>query len=142
MDENIKKRVTEDTITLDGRTFVIKKFDPLMGNYIIAALSANLLPLGLGNLISANLGVDIGNNKNSPVIDKKQFLELQRDILSVCYEVLSAGRAPVITENGGYGINDFTSNIAIQLIVATVAFNYKDFFDASPLKFLIKGQQT
>ena len=132
---NIKKRVTEDTLVLDDRTFLLTKFDPLIGNYILATLMSTFLPFGFGGVISSSLGVDVGNDKSKPMLDKKSFIELQRDILSYCFEILPGNKAPVVNESG-YGINDFSSKLAIQLIISVVAFNFSDFFEGSPLESL------
>ena len=70
-------------------------------------------------------------------MSKKDFLELQRDILSVCSEVLPAGDTPVVREDGTYGIIDFTSQIAIQLLIAIVTFNFSDFFGENGLSSLL-----
>ena len=36
--KNAKKRKIEDRIDIDGRTFQLKSFDPLIGNYILVTL--------------------------------------------------------------------------------------------------------
>lgn len=123
--ENVKKRNIEDTVEIEGRNFKIKKFDPLMGNYILATLFTYTLPFGLSDIVSDKTGIK--TDKTSTVLDKKSFIEFQRDILSTCYEVLPAGLACVVNE-GGYGISNFTTNIAFQLIIASIAYNFSDFF--------------
>lgn len=130
---SVKKRVTEDELKIDGRTFKLKKYDPLLGNYIITKLFTFTLPFGLSDMIKSQVaGTENipASNSNAPTMNKAEFLDLQRDILSNCYELLPGDEAPVIRENGTYGISNFTSKIAIQLLVASLAFNYTDFFDA------------
>lgn len=133
--ENISKRQNSKLIDINERTFKINKFDPLMGNYILLQLVQFVLPFG----ISEKLGVPeaLTESVSRVNMSKKDFLELQRDILSVCFEVLPAGDTPVVRENGTYGIIDFTSQIAIQLLIATVAFNFSDFFGENGLTSLL-----
>lgn len=129
--ENIKKRETAKLVDIEDRTFRISKFDPLLGNYILLQLVQFILPFGL----SEKLGVPdaLTSNVNQSVMNKVQFLELQRDILSACEEVLPAGETPVVREDGTYGIIGFTSSIAIRLLIASVTFNFSDFFDVNGL---------
>lgn len=133
--ENISKRQNSKLIDINERTFKINKFDPLMGNYILLQLVQFVLPFG----ISDKFGVPeaITSSVSRVNMSKKDFLELQRDILSVCSEVLPAGDTPVVREDGTYGIIDFTSQIAIQLLIATVTFNFSDFFGENGLSSLL-----
>lgn len=133
--ENISKRQNSKLIDINERTFKINKFDPLMGNYILLQLVQFILPFG----ISDKVGVPeaLAESVNRVNMSKKDFLELQRDILSVCFEALPAGDAPVVREDGTYGIIDFNSQIAIQLLIATVTFNFSDFFGESGLTSLL-----
>ena len=62
------------------------------------------------------------------MIDKKSFIELQKDILSYVEEVLPAGNTPIILSNGNYGIMNFNMGIAIKLLIAEITFNFSDFF--------------
>ena len=73
----------------------------------------------------------VGNSSNK-MMGKQEFLDLQRDILSVCFEKLPAGETPVVRENGTYGISDFTASIALQLLIGSIAFNLTDFFGVLP----------
>lgn len=132
MSNNLKKRITEDTFDINGRKFRLKSFDPLLGNYILLQLFTMVLPFGIGDMLKKNIGkgtenipTDISKNEQ---MSKQKFIELQRDILSHVYEILPAGDAPVVRENGTYGISDFTMDIAISLLLAEIAFNFNDFF--------------
>lgn len=129
--QNIKKRVTEDTLKIDGRTFQIRKFDPLLGNYIVMQLFMNVIPFGLGDTLSEKVPgfSSVANKANTgKVMDKATFLDLQRDILSHAVEILPGDKAPVVRENGTYGIMNFTQKICIELLIAILAFNFSDFF--------------
>ena len=135
---SVKKRKIEDTIVLDGRRFRLHKFDPLIGNYILMQIVTMVLPMGLGKILNNELGTemlpDVGGDAKR--ISKQEFVELQRDILGSVYEELPAGETPVVRENGTYGVENLSGVIAFQLIVACLAFNYRDFFSAGLLSSL------
>ena len=133
--ENISKRQNSKLIDINERTFKINKFDPLMGNYILLQLVQFVLPFGISDKVG--LPDALLNSVSRVGMSKKDFLELQRDILSVCSEVLPAGDAPVVREDGTYGIIDFNSQIAMQLLIVTITFNYSDFFGENGLSSLL-----
>lgn len=131
--KNAKKRKIEDRIDIDGRTFQLKSFDPLIGNYILVTLLSVVLPFGIGDAIKSSIGYGSENiptkiSDSSNMIDKKSFIELQKDILSYVEEVLPAGNTPIILSNGNYGIMNFNMGIAIKLLIAEITFNFSDFF--------------
>lgn len=129
--DNIKKRVNEDSITIEGRTFKLHRFDPLLGNYILVQLFTMTLPFGIGDMIKGAIGKGtekLPASTDSKPMGKAEFMEMQRDILSHCTEVLPSGETPVVRDNGTYGIVDFSMGIALQLLISTIAFNFNDFF--------------
>ena len=133
----IKKRKVEDTIIIEGRTFKLHKFDPLLGNYILLQLFTVALPFGIGDMLSSAVGSEISkNNVSSKQLSKAEFIELQKDILGSVFESLPAGETPVIRTNGTYGISEIKGSSIIQLIVAELAFNYTDFFAEGLSSFL------
>ena len=69
------KRKTEDIYEVRGRTFVIKKFDPMIGNYILMQIMTMTLPFGLSSMISKAVGADIG--KGTAVGIKRIFLRYE-----------------------------------------------------------------
>lgn len=137
--ENISKRETAKLIDINDRTFKIVKFDPLIGNYILLQLIQFILPFGISDKVGIPEKLTSGISRVA--MGKNDFLELQRDILSVCSEVLPAGETPAVREDGSYGIIDFTSQIAIQLLIASVAFNFSDFFDGNDLTSILDNQK-
>ena len=124
----MKERKTQDFYEVNGRTFILKKFDPMIGNYILLQILTMTLPFGLSDKISEAVGSEIGKGSNCRNIDKKEFISLQRDILSFVFEKLPGNTPCVINDNGSYGINDFDMILCFQLIVAEIAFNFSDFF--------------
>lgn len=131
--ENIKKREVSSELELYGRNFVIGSFNPLEGNYILMQLLTFILPFGIGDVLKTSLGVNIGNSTR--LMPKEEFKQLQIDILSVVKEVMpeTGHKAPVIRPDGTFGVQDMTMGLIINLLVATLAFNFKDFFGELPL---------
>jgi hypothetical protein len=128
-----KNRVVKDTIEINGRKFILKRYDPLSGTYILSTAIKFIMPFGIGSALSKQMGVgELGTSGTE--MTKQQFIDFQKDILASCYELLPAGEAKVVNDNGTYGIDNFTMQISIQLIIASMAFNFIDFFDESLLE--------
>ena len=131
-----KKRETSSTFEFEGRNFKINMYDPMLGNYIIAQIMQFVLPFGIGNALSKKLsGTESVENigLSGKMMSKQDFIQLQTDILSTVEEVYPSGnKSPVVRENGTYGVEDVTSLMCIKLIIASLAFNYKDFFNEIP----------
>lgn len=131
-----KKRETSTTFEFDGRTFKINAFDPMTGNYILAQIIQFVLPMGIGNMLNEQVKGTEQKQQigvSGQMMSKKDFIQLQIDILSTVSEIKGSGHeAPVVRENGTYGVEDATSLMCIKLIVASLAFNFKDFFSEVP----------
>lgn len=130
--ENISRRETTSTYNMGGRNFLINSFDPMEGNYILAQILTFVLPFGIGDMLKSSMGTEMKSDIGSTgkMMNKKDFINLQIDILKNVEEIFSTGeKSPVVRENGTYGISDVTMSMLIKLIVATLAFNFKDFFD-------------
>ena len=130
--ENIYKRETTSTYNMGGRNFLINSFDPMEGNYILAQILTFVLPFGIGDMLKSSMGTEMKSDIGSTgkMMNKKDFINLQIDILKNVEEIFPTGeKSPVVRENGTYGISDVTMGMLIKLIVATLAFNFKDFFD-------------
>lgn len=133
------KRKTEDILEVNGRKFVLTKFDPMLGNYILMKILTYTLPFGLSERIAQTMGVkDIGGSQK---IDKEDFIELQKDVLGCVYERLTDRDAPVLNKNGSYGVSDFTMSLSFVLIIAELGFNFASFFEESGLQDIIGGLQ-
>lgn len=128
----IKKHEISSLYETDGRTFKINSYDPMIGNYLLMQILTNVLPLGIGAGVSKKVGTEkipLDTSGNAKMMDKKDFIQLQVDILSTVEEVYQSGQtSPVVRENGTYGTNDVTMLLLIKLIIASLAFNFKDFF--------------
>lgn len=139
MENSIRKRETTSIYEDNGRKFQINSFDPLEGNYILLQLVNFSLPFGVGELLSSQVKpssekVEVPEiNKNTKMMSKEDFISLEKDILKTIYEVYDNGeKSPVLRENGTYGIMDMSMSLAIKLVVASLAFNFKDFFEDVP----------
>lgn len=130
----MEKRKVEDIYEIGGRKFVLKKFDPMLGNYILLQLFTMTLPFGLSDKINQVLDASGQIGNNSRMISKEEFMSLQKDILSYVYERLEGRDAPLINNNGSYGVSDITMGILFQLLIAEIAFNFTDFFGDLGLK--------
>ena len=130
--ENIFRRETTSTYNMGGRNFLINSFDPMEGNYILAQILTFVLPFGIGDMLKSSMGTEMKSDISSTgkMMNKKDFINLQIDILKNVEEIFPTGeKSPVVRENGTYGISDVTMGMLIKLIVAALAFNFKDFFD-------------
>jgi hypothetical protein len=130
------KREDHKIVELAGRKWRIEKFDALTGSYIAYQLMSQMLPGGLDAQITGDQAP-----KGRPLMSKQEFANLQLDCLHVCYEVLPAGKAPVIGENGAWGVagleNDTITIVA--LTIHALVFNIAGFFDGNALKGLVNS---
>lgn len=132
---HVNKHETSTTYTIDGRTFVIKAYDPMLGNFLLMQIASFVLPMGLDMLLSKQVGTEVNSIKkpDAKPIGKTEFIQFQTDILTNVYEDFGNGqKSPVVRENGTYGVADVSMMLLLKLIVASLAFNFKDFFDAIP----------
>lgn len=132
-----KKRETYTTYENEGRKFKINSFDPMSGNYILMQILTCVLPFGISDALKQQIpGSEIAMktvNIGGKMMSKQDFIALQTDILSTVEEILPSGNtSPVVRENGTYGVEDVTSILCLKLIIASLAFNYKDFFKELP----------
>ena len=132
-----KKRETYTTYENEGRKFKINSFDPMSGNYILMQILTCVLPFGISDALNQQVpGSETAMkaaNIGGKMMSKQDFIALQTDILSTVEEILPSGNtSPVVRENGTYGVEDVTSLMCIKLIIASLAFNYKDFFNEIP----------
>ena len=136
LNSNINKRETFTTFDHEGRRFIINSYNPLVGNYLLIQAITFVLPFGLSNILSSTIGgteknVNIG--KSSKIMSKEEFIQFQQDVLETIEEEFESGqRSPVMRSNGTFGISDVSSNLIVKLLIASLAFNFKDFFNDLP----------
>lgn len=131
-------RQTEKIIEVQGRKFKVKAFDAMTGSYIAFALFEKILPSGMEGKVLSQVGASSPLPQGRQLMSKKEFFDFQKDCLGVVYEVLKGRDAPVIEENGHWGIADIENNtvLALLLTIHALAFNVSDFFGGDGLREL------
>ncbi|TWH46331.1 phage tail assembly chaperone [Sporomusa sp. KB1] len=134
----MSKREDHKIVELAGRKWRIEKFDALTGCYIAYKVMGQVLPMGMDALVKGEAANTIVPGPKLPVMSRQEFTELQFDCLGVCYEVLPAGKAPVIGENGAWGVAGLENDTVtvMTLTVHALIFNISSFFDGNALKDL------
>ncbi len=136
-------RQTEKIIEVQGRKFKIKAFDALTGSYIAFTMFEKMLPSGMEGKVLSQVGASSPLPQGRQLMSKKEFFDFQKDCLGVVYEVLKGRDAPIIEENGGWGVSDISHNtmLAILLTIHSLAFNVSDFFAGDGLRELYSSIQ-
>ncbi len=132
----MEKRDLYKEFEFRGRKWRIGKFDAMTGSYVAYKLMSEVLPMAG---VSNQLGV--AAPPGSPTMSKQDFMELQKDCLSVCAELLPGGPAPVLNGNGSWGVSDveFDAVAVLALTIQTLIWNLASFFDESLLASLAEG---
>lgn len=146
--ENFKK------IQIQGRNFIIRKFDALTGSYTVLKIGALFAPL-FKNIDFSKIDINSEDKmKNISAIDltgigaslstlkEEDYLYVQRKCLQVCYEDLPAGSAQVLKENLSFGVAEIDSKTVLALMIQTILFNVTDFFPANLLDLITGGLDT
>lgn len=115
-------RSTEREIELEGRKFVLRKFDPLFGSYIslkvFNAADESKNKFNVEDALTKIMGEDYAH-----------YVQLQTKILGYCSEVLPAGKIPVVNSEGNIAVMDMTAPMTLALSVSVIMFSLEDFFD-------------
>jgi len=136
-------------ITINERTFRIKKFSARVGAFMVIKVTSMIAPLFRG--LDVNRIKDAADGKTTGDFDiigmieklgnlsEQDFNYLQENCLGVCYEVLPAGVAPVLNENGTFGVTglDEDAVTVLALTAHALLFNMKSVFQESPLGSLM-----
>lgn len=131
----MEKRETHKIVEISGRKWRIEKFDAFTGSYIAYKVLGATLPMGLEEKVKG----EKPSMDKMPVMSKQEFFELQLDCLRVCSEVLPAGSAKVIGDNGAWGVMNVEHDTVLVLALTAHAliFNVSAFFDGEALKGLV-----
>ncbi len=141
------KRETKKIVELQGRKFEIRSFDAFTGSYIAFTLLEKMLPMGMEakvmNAVKADGGDAAVSLPSRAIMSKADFIAFQRDVLSVVGEVLPGRTAPIINENGSWGVEDIADNamLVIMLTIHALVFNIAVFFGGDGLMELKAGLQ-
>jgi hypothetical protein len=131
----MSKREKSKIVEIAGRKWRIEKFDALTGSYIAYKVMGNSLPGAIDSQVTG------GNAPERKLMSKQEFMEIQMDCLRVCYEILPAGGAPVIGENGSWGVTNIETDTmtVLMLTIHALIFNISGFFDGNALKDLAES---
>ena len=142
------KRETKKIVEIQGRKFEIRSFDAFTGSYIAFTLMEKMLPMGVEakvmNAVKADGGDAAVSLPSRAIMSKAEFIAFQRDVLSVVGEVLPGRTAPIINENGSWGVEDIADNamLVIMLTIHALVFNIAGFFGGDGLMELKAGLQS
>lgn len=136
MDFMFKGRTTQEIFDYEGRTFVVKKMNPMEGIAVLKTLLTNALPIDLlGMFLSEDSKMKQmlallpdGMSKKEMSID--DFVMFEKRLLRNTYEVLKSGEVQVVDNAGNIGVLDVEDNmfLIVFLLVKVIEVNYKDFF--------------
>jgi len=133
------KREKFKDIEIEGRKFRINRFDALTGSYIASLLLMQILPMAIGKKLGfKNLG------QEGSLMKKETFIDLQKDCLKVCQEITKVENTEmpmsVMLPDGRWGVEGLENEITIvlPLVIQTLVFNLKDFFQDGALEKLKK----
>lgn len=144
------KNVLIKNVDIDGRKFILGKFNARDGSYILFKLVGILTP------IFASMPADKLEKLDELSMDDINFTELasslfslpkddftyiQDNCLMVIKEMLPGGTPQILNEFGVWGNDDleFNTKIILELTIKSLVFNVSGFFGESLLKSLHKG---
>ena len=146
------KRETHKDIIIDEIKYRIEKFNPLIGGYILFKLLTGVIApvLPMINLPPSIKDFIVSKTNNSGTkLDKEEFVELEKDLLSVVkYEDKIDDKSifiPIIRPDGAFNIDKLTDDLSTVLILMghVITFNSSGFFVeaiAENIPDLMKGQ--
>ena len=129
----MENRVTEKHINVNGREFILRKFTPFFGVYLATQTFSGIV--GSKNKITALI---------KSVMDKpkEEFIKLQQDVLSYCFEVLPAGPTAVVNSEGNFAVMNMAGPLALNLFTQTLLFSMMDFFTEEVMESLFQGMEN
>lgn len=140
-------------VTINERTFRIKKFDARTGSRMVFKIMKIFSSIFDGKDLTKlkdvkkASDVDLGAFNLGGIINElgnlsdDDFTYIQDNCLKVCSELLQAGPTPIIDDNGNFaviGLDDDTMTV-LALTAHAVIFNVQGFFQGSQLMGLFPG---
>lgn len=129
----MENRVTEKHIKVNGREFILRKFTPFFGVYLATQTFSNIV--GSKNKLMAL----VQSIMSKP---KEEFIKLQQDVLSYCFEILPAGPTAVVDTNGNFAVMNIDGPLALNLFTQTLLFSMMDFFTDEVMESLTLGMEN
>ena len=140
----MSKRETKKVVELSGKRWSVGKFDALTGSYIVYRLLFQMLPMGMEQQAGLE-GLNLPQNRG--IMGKQEFIDLQKDCLSVCKELVMVGAVEAempIMSNGEFikGEVQEDTMLVMALTVHALIFNVTSFFEGDALKDLMTSFQN
>jgi tail assembly chaperone len=144
------KRESHKDIALSGRTWRIRKFDPLMGSFVATRLIGKIgtiLASVAGGAVSSEAAIATAVSEAIGSFPKAEFMELQLDALSVVGEVTALNGTevvlPVKLASGAWGVEGLNDDLltVMALVTHSLIFNISPFFDGGALKSVMTSFQ-
>lgn len=128
----MENRIAEKHIKVNGREFILRKFTPFFGVYLATQAFNNIA--GSKNKLTALI---------KSVMDKpkEEFVKLQQEVLSYCFEILPAGPTAVVDSNGNFAVMNMDGPLALNLFTQTFLFSMIDFFTEEVMESLTQGME-
>lgn len=126
----MENRQENKRVKVMGRDFVIHKFTPFFGVYLVVNTFGGIV--GKGDKLKAMVDSIMGKPRD-------EFIKLQADILKHCSEVLPAGNTPVVNDEGNFAVMNMTAPLALNLLIQTLLFSMTDFFTEGVMEELEKS---
>ena len=129
----MENRVSEKSVQVNGREFIIRKFTPFFGVYLAAQTFGSVV--GSKNKLESMVKFIM----NKP---KEEFIKLQQDVLKYCFEKLPAGPTAVVDENGNFAVMNMEAPLALNLFIQTLLFSMSDFFTEEVMESLAQAMEN
>ena len=129
----MENRVSEQSVQVNGREFIIRKFTPFFGVYLAAQTFGSVV--GSKNKLESMVKFIM----NKP---KEEFIKLQQDVLKYCFEKLPAGPTAVVDENGNFAVMNMEAPLALNLFIQTLLFSMSDFFTEEVMESLAQAMEN
>lgn len=124
-------REREKQITLEERTFILKKMPAARGYAILAEILTKVLPLNIiGSTLEDFIPKSLLNLENKQQMSMEELEVLQLRLLANVSEQLPGGLTPIVDKQGNFQVEDLEDDMLLfgQLLAKVLVFQYKDFF--------------
>lgn len=124
-------REREKQITLEERTFILKKMPAARGYAILAEILTKVLPLNIiGSTLEDFIPKSLLNLENKQQMSIEELEVLQLRLLANVSEQLPGGLTPIVDKQGNFQVEDLEDDMLLfgQLLAKVLVFQYKDFF--------------
>jgi hypothetical protein len=137
-----QKRETFKDVAIEGKSYRIGKFSPLLGGYMLYKLLTGFVGpiLPMINLPASVKGFILPSGAGNVKLSKEDFIELERDCLSVVTVPQDIRGTivymPVIRDDGTWNVPNLEEDMkgVMLLIGQVIGFNMQGFFSEAALK--------